>query len=174
MKEDAVENLIVWIESELGEERSLSSSHIHVDDVIGGEDLTSRPDSLWVGLEAFRRAIPLFQRYWGTTKLILVIPLVCGNRCESLPLSSLVGIADAMADEPPAIYLANRELEKLVWMGEELKVSIARHTLDVPKFTHVYQRVYRDALAVEQGWEFGRAIYAEYSPPQYWPDGKAG
>ena len=97
---------------------------------------------------------------------MLVIPLGCSdNLCfwdDSLSLSN------QLSDEPPSIYLYEREKIKYLEVTEEYKTPI---NLELPKIEaielNIYYRCFRDSVAIQNDWEFNKAVYLECYTCQY-------
>lgn len=97
---------------------------------------------------------------------MLVIPLGCSDDLclwdGSIPLSS------QFSDEPPSVYLFQREKSKYLERAEEYKIPVDLDLAELKseKF-NIYYRCFRDSTAIDNGWEFNKAIYIEYYPANF-------
>lgn len=92
---------------------------------------------------------------------ILVIPL--GFSLSLCPWDNSLLSNNQETDESPSIFIFDREKLKYLQVIEEYKVpiDIGINELKRSNFS-IYYRCFRDSIAIENGWEYNRAIYVEY------------
>jgi hypothetical protein len=97
-------------------------------------------------------------KYINELMPMLVIPLGWSNNVcfwdDSLSLDS------QLVDEPPIIYLLEREALKRLDVAEEYKIPVSLNLAKIESVQFsVYYRCYRDKMGIENNWEFSKALY---------------
>lgn len=97
---------------------------------------------------------------------VLVLPLDCSDYLsfwdDTKPLYS------QLSDEPPSIYLLDRDKAKFPAKSEEYRVPVELGLAKVEGMElNTYYRCFRDVMSIENDWEFNRAIYIECYPTQF-------
>lgn len=157
-----MEELILWISNNLDQVEPLNPMHFHLEDVewqrMSFEEIFYTCSSILV--EVVESSI------LDLVKLstLITIPLKCSDKLmTSIPEADLIG--EEIDDEPPAIYLYDRESRRRYERGEECRISIhsLSFTYEVYRF-EVYYRCFRNHKALTQNWEYSRCIYMEAFP----------
>ncbi len=152
--------IVEWLESNITQVTQMKPRSIHIDELLG-----EKWDSKTVIANALSIYKILIDNIEGNmlieTMPLLTLPLE--------PISKFVKTAvswencnSAVSDEPPSIYLIDRNNVKFWDDCEEYRIPIKKPNIDTRKGElFSYYRIYRNNEAIENNWEYERCIYTE-------------
>lgn len=98
----------------------------------------------------------------------LYIPLECTETLVAGPIDAESLVEQIDYNQPPSLYLTERALQTKLWPIEQYIFPMqATDFLDNLEGIYVYYNAMRGKEDIENGWEYGRNITAEYYAPAY-------
>jgi len=98
----------------------------------------------------------------------LYIPLECTESLIAGPIDAQTLVKQINYNEPPSLYLTERDLATKHRPIERYNFPLqSSDFLQNSADVYVYYMTWRTLEDIENGWEYGRAIIAEYYPEKY-------
>lgn len=151
-----------WIDMALemvAENRPVSS---HLDEILSPQAFSRHP--IDASLATFRTAADVFGVRLECS-LLLCWPCGATPALEPTPPASL---SECDGEEPPSLIILHSHAGTLHEEVEEYRRPVHASAMGVPVDNVVaYYRCFRDLEAIENDWEFSRALYFQVLHPKY-------
>jgi hypothetical protein len=149
-----------WVRDNINEVRLKNPVSIHINELI---DETIKPTKIIEkSIEAFEIVVSsLNEDELVKIKPILTCPL---NPVEefSVEMKDWENCLKDISDEPPSIYLQDRNSEKLLEAVEEYRIPISSPIIKTINYRpYSFYRIFRNMDAIKNDWEYERCIYTE-------------
>jgi hypothetical protein len=151
-----------WVQLMIDKVAPLSPQSIHLDELLKDVLPTTSEISINIALECFKTAVKELEDNALKIKTILVWPI---GHSEKLIME--VPQLEC-GEEPPSLYLADREDDRYYELSEEYRIPISPlYLTQFNKNAQCFYRCFRTAEAIKGNWEYERCIYIEHYPEVY-------
>jgi len=141
---------------------------IHLNQLLGAP--IDRENLIAVSFQTFRVLIEQMEAIGipDTIMPSMNVPLECTEVLIPGPFDASALLKQINYNEPPSLYLTERTLRTKLRAIERYEFPLrASDFLEHSGDVHVYYNATRSREDIENGWEYGRYIAAEYYPPAY-------